>query len=154
MPQVFRRLGYLRPIHINIVRQLMDTVMRWIEILGGAAALLAIVYYAAQKVAEMAISKVVEDYKAHLNFDAKRREKAALVADLLSEWLKKPMDKDKVNRLLWEASMWLPENEAKDLNNLLAHAGSITTKQMIVRIRSVIQGKDTILTADDITHFE
>lgn len=132
----------------------MDTIMQWIEKLGGAAVLLAIGYYSFQKVAEMAISKAVEDYKANLGFDAKRREKAALVAELLSEWVKKPMDKDKTNRLLWEASMWLPDSEAKDLNSLLAHKGSITTKQLIVRIRSVIQGKDTTFTANDLTHFE
>jgi len=63
------------------------------------------------------------------------------------------MDKDKVNRLLWEASMWLPDDGAKELNNLLAHTGSITTKQVIIRARSIIQGKETNLTANDITHF-
>ena len=132
----------------------MNSVMQWIEILGGTAALLAIFYYSAQKFAELAISKAVENFKADLSFDAKRREKAALVAELLSEWIKIPMDKDKTNRLLWEASMWLPDNEAKDLNNLLAHKGSVTTKQMIVNIRSVIQGKETSLTANDLTHFK
>ena len=57
--------------------------MQWIEVLGGIGLLLAIIYFCSKKVAEIAISKALEDYKSELNFDVKRREKAALVAELL-----------------------------------------------------------------------
>jgi hypothetical protein len=125
-----------------------------LETLGGTTLLIAIVYFCSKKVAEMAISKALEDYKAELTFDAKKREKAALVAELLSEWVKEPMDKDKVHRLLWEASMWLPDAEAKDLNSLLTNSGKISTKQMIVKVRELIQGNASTLKADEIVHFD
>jgi hypothetical protein len=131
----------------------MDVILGWIEMLGGTLLLIGIVYFCAKKVAEMAVAKVFEDYKADLSFDAKMREKAALVAKLLSEWIRKPMDPVQVNRLLWEASMWLPDQEVKDLNRLLLNAGEKSTKDVIVAIRNVIQGKGTTVLASDITHF-
>lgn len=131
----------------------MATLINVLSGITGTGLLIAIVYYCAKKTAEIAISKVLEDYKSELSFDSKRREKSSLVAELLSEWVKKPMDKDKVNKLLWEASMWLPDDEAKSLNDLLAKQGDITTKQLIIKVRSVIQGDKTQLTPNDLTHF-
>ena len=124
-----------------------------LEILGGTGLLAAIVYFCSKKAVEIVIAKKLEDYKSELSFDAKRREKAALVAELLSEWVKQPMDKSKVHRLLWEASMWLPDQEAKDLNDLFAKKNKIKTKELIIKVRSIIQGQETELTANDITHF-
>lgn len=124
-----------------------------LEILGGTSLLAAIVFFCSKKAVEIVVAKTLEDYKAELSFNATRREKAELVAELLSEWVKKPMDKNRVNRLLWEASMWLPDQEAKDLNDLFAHKNKKTTKELIIKVRAVIQGKETELTANDITHF-
>jgi hypothetical protein len=95
----------------------------------------------------------LEKIKSTLSFNAKKREESALVAELLAEWVSKPEKHKTVNKLLWEASLWLPDKETKELNNLLAHEGDITTKQMLVKIRKIIQGFDTTVTADDLTSF-
>lgn len=97
--------------------------------------------------------KQLEEIKAALNFNSKKREESALVAELLAEWVSRPEKHKTVNKLLWEASLWLPDKEAKELNNLLAHEGDITTKQMLVEIRKIIQGCETTVTADDLTSF-
>ncbi len=95
----------------------------------------------------------IEQLKVDLNFSVKKREEAALVAELLAEWVNRPDDLKTLNRLLWEASLWLPDEEALEINNLLAHDGDITTKQMIIKVRKIIQGGETKVTADDLTSF-
>ncbi|MCL1058854.1 hypothetical protein L2729_12770 [Shewanella gelidimarina] len=95
----------------------------------------------------------LEEIKSVLSFNTKKREESAFVAELLAEWVSNPVDKKHLHKLLWEASLWLPDEETKELNNLLAHQGMTTTKQMLVKIRKIIQGKDTTVTADDLTSF-
>ncbi|MGN2614743.1 hypothetical protein [Aliivibrio fischeri] len=95
----------------------------------------------------------LEQLKVDLNFSIKKREEAALVAELLAEWVSKPEDLKTLNKLLWEASLWLPDQETLELNNLLAHEGNITTKQMIIKIRKIIQNGETSVTAADLTSF-
>ncbi|OAN16478.1 hypothetical protein A3K86_10800 [Photobacterium jeanii] len=95
----------------------------------------------------------LEEIKSELSFSVKKREESALVAELLAEWVSKPTDKKHLNKLLWEATLWLPEQETKDLHNLLAHQGNITTKQMLIKIRKVIQGQESSIKADDLTNF-
>lgn len=96
----------------------------------------------------------LENIKSDIYLCNQRKQQSAMVAELLAEWVKKSDDKSKLNKLLWEASLWLPDEEAKDINNLLACQGIITTKMMIIKIRKIIHGKDTTLTEEDITHFE
>jgi len=47
------------------------------------------------------------------------KNRAALVADLLSEWLSRPDDSTKLNRLTFEAYLWLPSDIANDLSRRL-----------------------------------
>lgn len=98
--------------------------------------------------------KKLEEIKTALSFSAKKREESAFVAELLAEWVSKPEDKRNLNKLLWEATLWLPDIETKEINNLLAHEGKITTKQMLIKIRKIIQGQETTVTADDLTSFK
>ncbi|EKF9477937.1 TPA: hypothetical protein ACGFXZ_003804 [Vibrio cholerae] len=95
----------------------------------------------------------IEQLKVDLNFSIKKREEAALVAELLAEWISRPEDRKTLNKLLWEASLWLPDEEALEINKLLAHGGDITTKKMIIKVRKIIQGGETKVTADDLTSF-
>ncbi|AMC35358.1 hypothetical protein [Janthinobacterium sp. B9-8] len=95
----------------------------------------------------------LEQLKVDLNFSVKKREEAALVAELLAEWISQPEDRKILNKLLWEASLWLPDEETLALNNLLAHEGNITTKQMLIKIRKIIQNGETSITAEDLTSF-
>ncbi|MEA3238836.1 MAG: hypothetical protein U9Q94_03525 [Candidatus Bipolaricaulota bacterium] len=49
------------------------------------------------------------------------KNRAALVADLLSEWLSRPKDSTRLNRLTFEAYLWLPSDIADDLSRRLAN---------------------------------
>ena len=92
-----------------------------------------------------------------LELDRTRKEKAAIIAEVLAVWAYESADKKKLNQLSWEASMWLPDHEAKDLNDLLAYAANRNVtdpKQMIINGRKLLLNKETTLTADDIVHFE
>ena len=88
------------------------------ELLGGVGLLILIVLACGSTLVKLVSAKVLKDYQASLNFSATKREKAALVAELLAEWVSFPEDKRKLNQLLWEATLWLPEKEAKELNDL------------------------------------
>lgn len=47
--------------------------------------------------------------------------KAEIVAELLAEWQHKPTDYKKLRTLTYQAFLWLPDEIAKDLSDLLAH---------------------------------
>lgn len=79
-------------------------------------------------------------------------QSSALVAELFASWISKPCDIEKTNRLLFEATLWLPEKEAKELNNLFNHKENApTARDLIVSCRKLIQGESDSLTANDIT---
>ena len=143
----------LQPPFSGALGVLMTFSLTVFELLGGVGLLILIVLACGSTLVKLVSAKVLKDYQASLNFSATKREKAALVAELLAEWVSFPEDKRKLNQLLWEATLWLPEKEAKELNDLLAHQGNITTKDLIVNIRSIIQEEKSNLTSNDITSF-
>ena len=122
-------------------------------IVASSGATVAIIYFLLKKIIDASIARSLERYKKEIDFEKTKLEKSALVAELLSEWKSKPEDKTKLNRLLWEASLWLPDEEAININNLLAHETDITLKQMIIKIRNLIHKKETKLTNQDLTSF-
>ncbi|MEW6992634.1 hypothetical protein AADZ91_18395 [Colwelliaceae bacterium 6441] len=133
----------------------MDVVFEWIKIGGGAALIIGVVGFAFTKLLDMAVHKSLEEFKNELAFDNKRKEQAALVAELIAEWVKEPMDKTLVNKLLWEATLWLPEPEVEKLHKVFVLAEDApNTMQMLLDIRSVIQGTPTNLKAEKITYFK
>ena len=50
--------------------------------------------------------------------------------------------------------MWLPDDEAKKLNDLLAHREGVDTNSFVIRIKEIIQGKKSALRPEDLTWFE
>jgi hypothetical protein len=89
-----------------------------------------------------------------LKFEIRQREQAAMIAELLAEWVSKPMDTKHLNRLTWEASIWLPERIARDLCATLNHQpASKSYKDLIVEVRKILKGDQDGLTADQVIDF-
>lgn len=92
----------------------------------------------------------LENYK----IEHEKRLKAQLLAELLSEWIAVPMDEKLMNRLTFEAFIWLPEDIATKLSATLSHkAGAPTAKDLIVEVRKLILENDDAITANSIIHF-
>lgn len=98
----------------------------------------------------------LEEYKYQLEV----KKKAELTAKLLAHWLAiKPEDsKEELNRLAFECYLWLPDDIAKNLCDLLAHnrREDVTVKSVIIEIRQHLNKKDNeykSLTESDLTHF-
>lgn len=134
----------------------MDTFFEFIKIFGGASALIAVVVYAVKLIVDVSVKKLVEQLKADLSFEQKKREQAALVAEAIADWIAYPTEVDdikKLQKLVWEATLWLPDDLAKDFNDMLNHREK-TAKEMLVAVKSLIWQQETNLKPDDIVHFE
>jgi hypothetical protein len=89
-----------------------------------------------------------------LKFEIRQREKAAMIAELLSEWVANPCDKKRLNQLTWEATLWLPEGAARDLCRTLNHQGGAkSSKELLTEVRKILKGADDGLKAEEIIHF-
>lgn len=95
----------------------------------------------------------LEKVKSGFLFQSVQRERAEQVAELLVEWVSRPKDRRRLNVLLIKVTMWLPDNEAKEVNNLLAYDPSTSLRSVICSVRRLIQGANVKLTPDDITFF-
>ena len=80
--------------------------------------------------------------------------KAELIADLLSEWISKDTDYQRLNDLTFKAFLWLPPELANDLSNSLNHQKRAIqnldapddTRELIVKVRKHLLGQqDTFL---------
>lgn len=94
----------------------------------------------------------LEGYK----IEVKRKEQAAIVAEAIAEWAANPTkieDIKRLQKLVWEATLWLPDDLAADFNNMLAHHGK-TPKEVLIAIKSHLWGKASSLLPQDIVHFE
>lgn len=134
----------------------MGALFEAIKIFGGASALIAIVVYCFKLVVDTAVKKSIEQLKADLSFEQKKREQSALVAEAIAEWIASPTeieDVKKLQKLVWEATLWLPDELAKDFNDMLAHKEK-TAKEMLVAVKSHIWQQPTSLKPGDIVHFE
>ena len=73
------------------------------------------------------------------------RLKGEIVAELLAEWIKKngALDYHQLNRLSFQAYLWLPKELAEDLSNSLAHKqGAKDVRSLLKEIRTYLQGED------------
>ena len=98
----------------------------------------------------------MELLKSELAFEQKKREQAALVAEAIAEWIAHPTEVEDIKhlqKLVWEATLWLPDDLAKNFNDMLAHKEK-TAKEMLVAVKSHIWQQPTTLKPDDIVHFE
>jgi hypothetical protein len=87
-------------------------------------------------------------------YDVRQRERAAMIAELLAEWDSRPKDPKRLNQLVLEANLWLPEQYARELNRILAHAPEAKfPKELIIDIRHLLVGREDTLSADEIVYF-
>lgn len=89
--------------------------------------------------------KNIEKYKNELE----SRKKAELIAELLSEWLSFPDSQVKLNKLTFEAFLWLPDDISKDLSNLLAHnENAPEVRDILLKIRKYLLNNTNIESKD------
>lgn len=134
----------------------MDSLFEIIKVFGGASVLIAIVVYCCKLVIDTSIKKSMELLKSELAFEQKKREQAALVAEAIAEWIAHPTEVEDIKhlqKLVWEATLWLPDDLAKNFNDMLTHKEK-TAKEMLVAVKSHIWQQPTTLKPDDIVHFE
>ena len=92
--------------------------------------------------------------KNAIKFEFKKREQAAMVASLFAEWLDRPNDKKDLNRLAWEATLWLPDDIALEVNKRLGNKPCAKDiKDILVDIKGLIHGRKSKMNTMDIVHF-
>jgi hypothetical protein len=89
-----------------------------------------------------------------VKFEFRKREQAALVASLFAEWIDNPKDRKELNRLTWEATLWLPDELARAVNKRLNNAPDAKNmKVILVEVKGLIQGRKSKLDPEVIVHF-
>jgi hypothetical protein len=120
-----------------------------------------------EKRVEHEYGKKMADYESALSRAAAReqeqreiRYRAALISDLLSTWLAGSpatggvTDYEKLNRLSFEAFLWLPQDIATELSKTLTHAdGALSARDLIVRVRKYLLGDNDSLPAAAVITF-
>jgi hypothetical protein len=81
------------------------------------------------------------------------RNKAGLIAALISRWINHSKDYIELNQLSFEAFLWLPEDIAKELSKTLSNnKEALNCKDILLKVRHHLIGEDQ-LRADEIVHF-
>jgi hypothetical protein len=89
-----------------------------------------------------------------IRFEFKKREQAAMVASLFAEWMDRPKEQKDLNRLTWEATLWLPDDIAQEVNKRLRNApGAKDLKEILVDIKGLIHGRKSKMNPMDIVHY-
>jgi len=71
--------------------------------------------------------------------------KGEIVSELLAEWIRKEckLDYNLLNKLSFQAYIWLPKKLAEDLSNSLAHKKDAKDVRLLLKeIRTYLQGED------------
>ncbi|MUK51542.1 hypothetical protein [Aliivibrio fischeri] len=85
------------------------------------------------------------------------RTKSEVVADLLAEWVRQceHLDYHQLNKLSFQAYLWLPKELAEDLSDSLAHQkGSKDVRTLLKDIRTHLHGKDDGLASNCVIVFD
>ena len=113
-------------------------------------------------IVDLPIQRKIEELKV----EQRRREQAKVVAELLALWpllsLDNKEDVKSLNRLALEATLVLPNNLARELNNMLAkHKDSPKPKELLVLLKQYMwephahkEQNAKALTAGEITHWD
>jgi hypothetical protein len=103
---------------------------------------------------ESSIRRVYDKRLEDFRFQFKQREQAAVIAELLAEWSSGHYDPKRLNRLIWEASLWLPAETVVELSKVVGNSPDARPmKQRLVEVRSHIKGKQDALETSHIVHF-
>ncbi|HEY7636993.1 MAG TPA: hypothetical protein VH763_15695 [Gemmatimonadales bacterium] len=103
---------------------------------------------------ESSIRQVYDKRLEDFRLQFKQREQAAVIAELLAEWSSGQYDPKKLNRLVWEASLWLPAETVTELTKVVRNSPDARpVKQLLVEVRSHIKGKRDGIGPSQIVHF-
>lgn len=103
-------------------------------------------------------AKKLQDNK----FKEDYRLKAAIVAEMFSIWCQgphsktdlTPQDFQKLNKLIWECTFWLPDNIIADINLRLQNdTNSKDLKEILVEVREYLNPNLEHIDWQKITHF-
>jgi len=84
------------------------------------------------------------------------RLKGEVVSDLLAQWIRKNgrLDYFELNKLSFQAFLWLPKELAEELSNSLSHKlGAQDLRTLIKKVRTHLQGEDDGFKAKDVIVF-
>lgn len=91
----------------------------------------------------------------NFRFETRKREQSALVAAVLSEWISIDVSHKLLNKLVWEATLWLPDPLAKDLNARLANAPDAQSLQeILVAVKEHLQGAPSEIKPNEIVYYK
>ncbi len=77
-----------------------------------------------------------------------------MVASLFAEWIDSPKEHKELNRLAWEATLWLPDNIAEEVNKRLINAPDAKDlKEIIVDVKGLIHGQKSTINPMNIVHY-
>ena len=94
--------------------------------------------------------KKLEDYKD----EELKRQKATLIAELISEWISFPEDTKRLNQLTLEAFIWLPKETANKLSQRLVNREDAPdVRELVSDVRELIVGKDQKINTNNIIIF-
>jgi hypothetical protein len=94
-----------------------------------------------------------------LEFESQKeiRLKGEIVSELLAEWIRKEgeLDYNLLNKLSFQAYIWLPKELAEDLSNSLTHKkGAKDVRLLLKEIRTYLQGNDDGLESKHVIVFD
>lgn len=85
----------------------------------------------------------------------KIRDQAAIVAELFAAWTAKPINVEKMNKLLWEANLWLPDKLAKKINDRIMNTPQAPdVRKLLLEIKKILQNKASTLEWEEIPYFD
>jgi hypothetical protein len=103
---------------------------------------------------ESSIRQVYDKRLEDFRLQFKQREQAAVIAELMAEWTSGHYDPKRLNRLMWEASLWLPAETVTELNKVVRNSPDARpVKQLLVEVRRHIKGKQDGVGPSHIVHF-
>jgi hypothetical protein len=110
---------------------------------------------------ESSIKYEYDRLKIERESEHRRRERAQLVAELLAEWMATPLDggmsteqRARINKLSFEATLWLPEEIAAELSKVLQHDPTATNQfELLLRVRTLLSGPHN-LTTKNVTQWD
>jgi len=92
----------------------------------------------------------LEEYRRELD----RRDRAAAIAELFAEWASESPNRKTLNRLTWEATLWLPTDIVRDVHKRLSNSPDARdVREILVEVRHLLRGGGDDITATEIVHF-
>lgn len=138
----------------TVVNFIIKTILQGI-ILTGVTGVLIFIFHEQFKAFIQFSTKYVFDTKLE-DYKSKeiKRQKAILIADLISEWISFPENRKRLNQLTLEAFIWLPKDTAIKLSGLLSYSQDApNVREIIAEVRNLILGEDEAIDTNSIIIF-